>query len=94
MDAKYEHIPRAPLESWPPSGPKAGAEQIAKRIQTPFLLLVSRCRMHGASPDTGSSMISPDHALEHMSVEKAWTLLDTLSSQVAGKQTELQVGRA
>lgn len=36
-------------------------------------------------------MISPEHALEHMPVEKAWTLLNTLSSQVVGKQTELQV---
>lgn len=36
--------------------------------------------------------MSPERALEHMSVEKAWTLLDSLSSQVVGKQTELQVG--
>eukprot|EP00903_Cladosiphon_okamuranus_P007661 g7429.t1 len=36
-------------------------------------------------------MVSPERALEHMSVEKAWTLLDTLSSQVVGKQTELQL---
>lgn len=36
-------------------------------------------------------MMSPERALEHMSVEKAWTLLDSLSSQVVGKQSELQV---
>ena len=36
-------------------------------------------------------MISPERALEHVSVEKAWTLLDSLSSQVVGKQSELQV---
>lgn len=48
--------------------------------------------MHGASLDTGGAMVSPERALEHMSVEKAWALLDTLSFQVVGKQTELQVG--
>lgn len=37
-------------------------------------------------------MVSPERALEHMSVDNAWTLLDTLSSQVIAKQTELQVG--
>lgn len=37
--------------------------------------------------------IPPEHALEHMSVEKAWHLLNSISSQVVGKQTELQVGK-
>lgn len=37
--------------------------------------------------------IPPENALEHMSVEKAWHLLNTVSSQVVGKQTELQVGK-
>eukprot|EP00752_Nemacystus_decipiens_P016531 g14775.t1 len=36
-------------------------------------------------------MVSPERALEHMSVEKAWTMLDRLSSQVVGKQSELQL---
>ena len=46
------------------------------------------------SPNTeNDGMIPPERALEHLSVEKAWHLLNTLSSQVVGKQTELQVGR-
>lgn len=36
-------------------------------------------------------MVPPERALEHLSVDKAWNLLDTLSSQVSGKQAELQV---
>ncbi|CAM9305254.1 unnamed protein product [Ectocarpus sp. 13 AM-2016] len=47
--------------------------------------------MYGPSPATVGAMVSPERALEHMSVEKAWSLLDTLSSQVVGKQTELQL---
>lgn len=36
-------------------------------------------------------MVPAEHALEHMLIEKAWNLLASLSSQVDGKQTELQV---
>lgn len=36
-------------------------------------------------------MVAPEQALERMSVENAWHLLSSLSSQVIGKQTELQV---
>lgn len=54
-----------------------------------------RVKMYGPPPATAvGAMVSPERALEHMSVEKAWSLLDTLSSQVVGKQTELQVGAA
>lgn len=47
--------------------------------------------MRGPSHVVDGSMVSPELALEHMSVEKAWTLLDNLSSQVVAKETELQV---
>lgn len=46
------------------------------------------------SVEEEGNMVAPERALEHMSVEKAWNLLGTLSSQVVGKQTELQVKAA
>lgn len=48
--------------------------------------------MRRASHGTDGSVVSPERALEYMSVEKAWTLLDGLTSQVVAKETELQVG--
>ncbi|CAM9298517.1 unnamed protein product [Pylaiella littoralis] len=47
--------------------------------------------MLGATHDAYNPMVSPECALEHMPVEKAWTLLDSLSSQVVWKETELQL---
>ena len=38
-----------------------------------------------------NDMVPPERALEHLSVDKAWNLLDTLSLQASGKQAELQV---
>lgn len=49
-------------------------------------------KMRRPSHGTDGSVVSPERALEYMSVEKAWTLLDDLSSQVIAKETELQVG--
>lgn len=43
------------------------------------------------SHDEVKGMVPPERALEQVSVEEAWQLLNTLSSQVVGKQTELQV---
>lgn len=46
--------------------------------------------MRDALQNSGE-MVPAEHALEHMSMEQAWNLLDALSSQVQQKQTELQV---
>lgn len=42
-------------------------------------------------PPEGGEIALAQHALERVSVDKAWHLLRSLSSQVDGKQTELQV---
>lgn len=48
-------------------------------------------KMRENSGGDENDMVPPERALEHLSVDKAWNLLDTLSSQVSGKQAELQV---
>lgn len=47
--------------------------------------------MRQPSGGVDNDMVPPERALEYLSVNKAWALLDTLSSQVSGKQAELQV---